>query len=51
MRYYCTSDENDYNKVKEKVIKIYPELKEKYGKHRYIDKYINQFFDDNDYNF
>ena len=45
-------DLDEFDKIRNKVINIYPELKEKYGYNRTIDKNFLSYFDSsNDYNY
>ena len=45
-------DIEEFNNLKKRVIKIYPELKEKYGANRILEKNFLCFFDEyNDYNY
>ena len=54
-RLYCYEkfiDMEEFNNLKKRVIEIYPELKEKYGANRTLEKNFLCFFDEyNDYNY
>lgn len=45
-------DRKEFNKLRDRVIEIYPKLKEIYGPNRYYEKYVLYFIDQNtDYNY
>ena len=45
-------DLKEFNKLRDRVIEIYPKLKEIYGPNRYYEKYVLYFIDQNtDYNY
>ena len=41
----------EFNCIKKQVIDLYPELKEKYGNNRVLDKFLSYIDCDNDYNY
>ena len=43
-------DNEKFKKIKDKMIELYPRLKDEYGRSRAFDKFMSIFEPDNDYN-
>lgn len=49
--YFEYRDNKIFEEIKNKLIDIYPKIKEKYGMNRHLDKFLSYMDKDNDYNY